>query len=111
MKELEAAEVADCALLSNTTVGGTSRGRGCSGANIAQSRLPKTSKFDAEGLICGGMIIMTLCCVCSPIYSELLEPILIELIEGSLWLLVAVVVVAVVIVVVVVIIGVGCRRY
>jgi len=29
------------------------------------------------------MTIMALCSVCSPIYSELLEPILIELIEGT----------------------------
>jgi len=29
------------------------------------------------------MTIMTLCGVCSPIYSELLEPILKELIEGT----------------------------
>jgi len=29
------------------------------------------------------MTIMTLCGVCSPIYSELLEPILIEPIEGT----------------------------
>ena len=29
------------------------------------------------------MTVMTLCGICSPIYSELLEPILIELIEGT----------------------------
>ena len=45
------------------------------------------SKFDSEGAdlrrLESAITIMTLCGICSPIYSELHEPILIELIEET----------------------------
>jgi len=57
MKELEAAEATDCALLSKITVEGTSMGRGWSGANIAQSRFSKTPKLDAEMVVTPYMLV------------------------------------------------------